>query len=275
MIRSNRGFEEKSHYDYLYDAFAQKFPGIRNSDGRHSLFQFITTPIAADWNTNNLSSAHHIVNSVPANLNGFYVKGKSFDETASNALNSVSIGGDLEEDLLRWKSQTTPEFDVRINENQRITAPWRTTNDTKLTTQCWKTSVGVKVNTARIINDVSYELRLSAIGLESYCINRDRQFDDFDVSPDMHLIPTDILVMYKPQISLTMSVDTYREQLEYYGDAEIGWIEIFGFRLVVGRNGRLAPTQNFGGTIILTFTSPEDAVPQIVGVTSRVLNREY
>jgi hypothetical protein len=275
MIRNHHRFEEQSHFDYLYDALAQRYPGIRNADGRHSLFQFVTTPIAADWNANDLSSAHHLVNSVPANLDGFYVKGESFDETAKNTFNSDSISGDLEGDLLRWKSQTTPEFDVRINENQRITAPWITTNDTEVRGQCWKTGVSVNVNTGRILRDPNYELRLSAIGLESYRINRDHQFDDSYARPDMHLILTDILVMYKPQISLTMSVDTYREQLGYYGDTEIGWIEIFGFRLEVGRDGRLSPVHNYDGTITLTFASPEDAVPQIAGVTSQVLYNDY
>jgi hypothetical protein len=268
-------FGERTQFDYLYDAFAQRFPSIRIADGRHSLFQFVTTPIAADWNANDLSSTHHIVNSVPANLDGFYVKGKSFDETAKNTFNSDSISGDLEGDLLRWKSQTTLEFDVRINENQRITAPWETPNDTIIPIQCWKTNVGVNVNTGRILRDPNYELRLSAIGLESYRINRDRQFDDSDVNPDMHLIPTEILVMYKPQISLTMSIDTYREQLGAYADTEFGWIEIFGFRLEVGYDGRFSATQNYDGTITLTFTSPENAAPQIVGVTSRVLYKDY
>jgi hypothetical protein len=416
MKRATGDFSDKTQFDYLYDALAQKYPGIKNCDGKNTMFQFVTTPIAADWSITNMASAYDLVNSVPANLDGFYVNGASHvddsvktlynfvkpntgedipqyreylkqynaimanigslreqargvymiwakqntDQSsgvtptfntwlasddgyewnariniqktnaaniqavmnniiasmldpqlteAKSAFNTdtmdvsypgasaaitvprVSIDGDLAGDVNRWVSQTTPDFDVRINAQQTITSPWKTTYDTKVTQQCWKTKVDVKVNTSRIINDMSYELRVTAIGLESYPITRGTWYsgsyvntgvpliDGGDVSSytffsdtgSLHLIPTNILVMYKPEITLTISKDTYTEQLGTYADLDIDWMDVFGFRLDVGVNGKLAPVENGDGTMTITFSSPENAAPQIVGITSQVL----
>jgi hypothetical protein len=202
----------------------------------------------------------------------------------------LTIDGDLSGDIVRWQAARADqyEFDVRINANQTITSPWQTTYETKVTRQCFKTSVDVKVDTSRIITDTHYELRYTAVGINSYPITRGNWFDASFVRPDvplingidvsgdtffgpagsLHLIPVNILVIYKPTITLTISVERYKEQFGAYADTKIDWLDIFGFRFQVGANKKLEPIANPNGTVSVTFACPDNPVPQIVGVTS-------
>ncbi|OPX45167.1 hypothetical protein CLHUN_10540 [Ruminiclostridium hungatei] len=409
-----KGFESKTQFDYLYDALAQKYPGLVAKNSDSSVFQFSQMPIAANWVTGNDPTAYDIANGVPLNLDGFYVKGdqldtsystlirslkpklgddnlayqglkkdsddltnefqaiadnankayyiwaanntnpngtvssksewlndplggkswgdklnniqkqvdevsnemseilKSMDAALSDTLAnlgtdtmpisrggtaikvpSVTLGGNLSGDKLRWDSYPKGQydFDVVINADSVIESPWKTVYSTKVVQKCWSTSVETKVDTFRIITDNHYNLKVQAVGIQGYQITRGRWYNPAFVTPDaqivqgatsltndsffglngcLHMIPESILVMYKPTITLTISSQTYKQQFEANANLDINWIEMIGFRFSFNGLASLQPVDNGDNTVTLTFRSPDNAVPQILGVTSKV-----
>ncbi len=408
------GIEKYTQFDYLYNALAQKYPGLVAKDNDSSAFQFSQMPIAANWVTSNDQIAYDIANGVPLNLDGFYVKGdqldtsystfirslkpklgddnpdyrklkvlsddltnqfqviadsankayyiwaanntnangtvpsksewlndplggkswgdklnniqkqvdevsnemseilKSMDAALSDTLAnlnsdtmpisrggtaikvpSVSIGGNLSGDKLRWDSYTKGQYDfeVEINSDSVIDSPWKTVYSTKVVQTCWRTSIETKVDTFRIITDNHYNLKVQAVGIQGYEITRGRWYNPAFVTPDaqivqgatsltndsffglngcLHMIPESILVMYKPTITLTVSTQTYKQQFVANADLDINWIEMIGFRFSFNGLASLQPVENGDNTVTLTFKSPDNAVPQIIGVTSKV-----
>jgi hypothetical protein len=406
-------FTQKTQFDYLYDALADKYPGIRNADGKNTLFQFVGVPTRAGWKKNNLGSVYYTANTVPSSFDGFYassgnlvdkacgklysaIKTKtnidmaqykkysqqrdalddhlrdiqadaesdynlwairhkdakngvppSIDEwykdprggltwadkedvvqqqigSVSRAMKlltdaadspakkamaaldtdtidisssdgvprkvaSIYIDGDLNDDIVRWtqRSDNQYDFEVRIRADKEIKYQWRTITETRVTRQCFTTNIETKVDTSRIITDIHYELHYTAVGLQSYNIARGDWYDGSLVRPDiqlieegpfspdyffgsngiLHLIPVNILVMYKPTIELTISTERYEEHLEEHAK-DIEWIEIFGFRLHAGDNGIKPLKDDTNGTVKITFNSPDNPRPQIIGVTS-------
>lgn len=407
-------FTDKTQFDYLFDALAQKYPGIKNADGKNTLFQFSTFPIAASWKEGRDNYAYEIADAVPVNLDGFYVKGESLcvaykhfiqsvkpkngfdnpqyrknivlledytdqilsiqavanreydawaaknkqpdtgealktkdqwlddpflgkayqkkmnhimlqeaeiekeqaeilasmDAALSDAkkrldtdqmsistnpepVPAITVGGNLASDKLRW--DLAPEgqydFDVTINASETVTTPWHTTVETKISGNCFRTSKDVKIDTTRIIADSQYELKVTAVGLEAYNITRGGWFSPDFVRPDielvegsrlklddffgkagcLHLLPDNILVMYKPTIKLTISNACYKQTLSQYENETFDWIELFGFRLNFGADARFEPIPGSDNTRIITISSPENAIPQVMGVISQVV----
>ncbi|MDF2986045.1 MAG: hypothetical protein K0R50_1555 [Eubacterium sp.] len=76
--------------------------------------------------------------------------------------------------------------------------------------------------------------------------------------------------MYKPTITLTVSTQTYKQQFVANANLDIDWIELIGFRFKFNGLASLQPVDNGDNTVTLTFRSPDNAVPQILGVTSKV-----
>lgn len=409
-----KGFEKSTQFDYLYDALAQKFPGLVAQNSKTSVFQFSQVPIAANWVTGNDPIAYDIANVVPLNLDGFYVKGDQLDTSYSSLIRSlkprlgddnpdykklkiisddltnqfltiadgankayyiwvvdntnpngteatksewlndplggkswgdkinniqnqidevnsemanilksmdaalsetlanlgtdtmsisrggtaikvpsVTIDGNLSGDKLRWDSYTKGQydFDVTINSDSVIESPWKTIYSTQVVQTCWKTSIETKVDTFRIITDNHYNLKVQAVGIQGYQITRGRWYNPAFVTPDaqivqgatsltndsffglngcLHLIPETIFVMYKPTITLTVSTQTYKQQFVANANLDIDWIELIGFRFNFNGLASLQPVENGDNTVTLTFRSPDNAVPQILGVTSKV-----
>lgn len=78
----------KTPFEYLYDALARRYPGLAATE-KGTVFQFCTAPIAADWVTRNDLNAYHHCNTVPANLDGFYVPGSNLDASYSTFIKSL------------------------------------------------------------------------------------------------------------------------------------------------------------------------------------------
>ena len=205
---------------------------------------------------------------------------------------AVTISGNLGADLARWASypQGQYDFDVIINQNTVIKYPWKTAYSTSVTQNCWSTNVSVNVNTSRIITDVNYQLEVSAVGVETYKITRGAWYDPDYVSPSvtiapgttvtndtffglkgsLHLIPETIFVMYKPTFKLTISTEVYQQQFVANASADIDWINLFGFQFKFDGLASLQPVAGANNTTTVTFASPSDAQPQIIGVVSKV-----
>lgn len=76
----SNNFGDKSNFDYLFDALAKDFPGLRNLSPETSIYQFSTTPIGADWQTGSDAKAYAAANKISENLDGFYTPGSNFDQ---------------------------------------------------------------------------------------------------------------------------------------------------------------------------------------------------
>lgn len=179
-----------------------------------------------------------------------------------------------------------------INSDSVIESLWKTVYSTQVVQTCWKTSVETKVDTFRIITDNHYNLKVQAVGVQGYQVTRGRWYNPAFVTPDaqivqgatsltndsffglsgcLHLIPETIFVMYKPTITLTVSSKTYKQQFEANASLDIDWIELIGFRFSFKGLASLQPVENGDNTVTLTFRSPDNAAPQILGVTSKVV----
>lgn len=206
---------------------------------------------------------------------------------------AVTINGDLANDKTRWDSYKDNEFDfeVEITKDSVIKYPWKTVYDTKVKQKCFNTSVETKVNVSRIITDAHYELSFKAVGLQGYQISRGKWYNSAFVDPNielvegvagltkdsffglngsLHLIPETILVMYKPNIQLTISEEVYKQEFASKADADLDWIDLFSFRFEFDSIASLKPVKNANNTRTLTFESPLNASPQIIGITSKV-----
>lgn len=411
-------FSQKTQFDYLHDAVMHKFPGLVNTGKQAAVFQFASSPIAAEWEKSDTLEAYSIANAVSSNLDGFYTQGADLDkayiqfittlkppmtvknkryldlEAEINALNvvertivgsmdsdynlwaanntdkqsglvikgkaawlldrfggaswgkkldihdehiatltkeltalkkamgdaqaaalekassdkykmnisgisaskkvpEVSISGSLPTDYARWLR--TPkgqyEFDVRIKDDKRTLSPWTTTVKTELHGNCFSLSSKTSVDTSRIIKDERYNLRVTAVGIQTYAITRGEWYEDSLVSLDavlqegaqlnhdsffglggtLHMIPQSLLVWYKPSIELTVSTQCYKQSIENHLSLSLDWVELFGFRFAVGHKSGIDHIDNGDGSMTVRFESPDNVVPQIFGVISKVL----
>lgn len=400
-----------TQFDYFYDALAKRYPGIAAANGVTTNFQFMNTPMSAQWVTGGDANAFELANSTSVGLDGFFIPGGGFANayrdlvlsieptqgadnqryrncviqiaaldnqvqsltsqaqanykvyvannpgtqttfvqwladpfggqnyqqqlaqlqaqradyastqanilkaldgplaTAQAAVNPwaqtmniseggaiqsvplTTIGGDLASDVAKWTARPAGQydFDVTITGSDEITSPWKTTYTTTVHSDCWGTSASVQVNTSRIISDSQYKLRISAVGMNSYKINRGQWFDDSLVSPQtklvegsawtpdmffglngsLHLIPDVIFVMFRPMIKLTTSTQVFKQQIQANADADISYLDLMGFRFNVDGMSSLQPVGD-AVTTTVTFNAPDNQQAQIVGVTSKV-----
>ncbi|MBI5909223.1 MAG: hypothetical protein HY848_04650 [Betaproteobacteria bacterium] len=400
-----------TQFDYFYSALAKRYPGIADANGTTTNFQFMNTPMQAQWITGGDANAFELANSTSVGLDGFFIPGGGFanayrdlvlsidptqgsdnaryrncviqiaaldnqiqsltsqaqgsykvfvannpgtqetftqwlldpfgglnfrqqlDElqarrgdfasTQANVLKALdgplalaqaavspwaqtmniseggatqavpltTIGGDLAGDVGRWTARPAGQydFDVTITGSDTITSPWRTTYTTVVHSDCWGTSASVEVNTSRIISDSQYKLRICAVGMNSYKINRGQWFDDTLVSPQtkivegsawtpdmffglngsLHLVPDVIFVMFRPMIKLTTSTQVFKQQIQANADAAISYLDLMGFRFNVDGMASLQP-EGDAVTTTVTFNAPDNQQAQIVGITSKV-----
>jgi len=407
----SNNFSEETQFDYLYDALAQKFPGIQAADGKNTVFQFMQTPLGANWKSGDDADAFELANSTSLDLGGFFMRGSSFansykdmvlsieptngvdnpqyrdcvnkiaiidnnldstrkqaqadydlfkanhseyegtfeqwvvdpwggkswgdklDElnvqrdnyatTQANVLAAldtalsqaqkevnpwaqtmnitegnqvrevplITIGGDLQRDILSWnnRGEGDYDFDVIITKDQEITSPWKTTYTTTVKQKCLHTEVETNVNTSRIIADKNYKLRVTAVGANSYLINRGQWYHEdlaspetpivegsrwnsdsfFGLSGNLHLIPETIFVLYKPSIQLTISTQIYKQEFEEHADVAINWVDLLGFRFAFDGLASLQP-EGDEVTTTVTFVAGSNQLAQIIGINSKV-----
>lgn len=405
-------FSDKSQFDYLYDALAQKYPGLADADGVTSAFQFTELPIEANWVLGTDSDSYNLADATSLRLDGFFAPGSHLAngyqdfvlsikpnagsdnpaymaaarkvDAANDALTAkesaaigafkvfiannpqppmtyvqwlgdpncggdgfadslrqlrqtrndqaklmtkiiaavdvplaaaqlavnpwsetmqiseggtnrtvplVTIGGDLAGDKSRWLGYADGEhdFDVTITGTDVIKSPWKTTYTTETKVSCFRVSTSVKINSQRIIDDTNYKLRVTAVGANSYQVNRGQWFHEdliipsteivqgspfsndsfFGYSGSLHLIPEQVFVMYRPSIVLTMSTQVYTEEIDGAVNAGFDWVDIFGFHFDMRAGASLSKTGD-AVTTTLTITAPAGQNPQVMGVQSKV-----
>lgn len=214
----------------------------------------------------------------------------SADATGGKYVPRTTIGGNLQDDIRRWQQAPSQyDFDVIIKNDEREITPWRTVSTTEVKQSCHKTEVVNDTQVSRIIMDKDYQLRVKAVGLRAYPITRGAWYNDLFVHPDaelpqgcqlntddffgesggLHMIPTSILVMYRPEIELTISRTCYQDVFSDQAFLGVDYLELFGLRFDLQASLKIG--QEIGEeTIMQTFVSPDNAPAQILGISSVV-----
>lgn len=202
----------------------------------------------------------------------------------------TTIGGNLQQDIMGWKnSQNSYDLDVIIENTEQEITPWRTVSTTEVKQSCHSTKLDSKINVSRIIMDQAYKLRFKAVGMRGYPITRGDWYNDAFVHPSaklpegcqldtesffgeegsLHLIPTSILVLYQPQIELTVSTSCYKDTLANQTNLDLEYFDLFGIRFDLQASLKIGE-QIGADTVTRTFVTPDNAPAQILGVTSAV-----
>jgi hypothetical protein len=89
-------FDDKTQFDYLFDALAQKYPALAASDGQTTTFQFMELPTEANWAANNDANAFAIADATSLSLDGFFAHGGSLSTAYQDFVLSIapSAGSD-------------------------------------------------------------------------------------------------------------------------------------------------------------------------------------
>jgi hypothetical protein len=205
----------------------------------------------------------------------------------------TTIGGTLAGDKERWDVYPPGKFDFDsgpMNSETVVTGPWQTVVTTTVSHgSCGSTTVSQNIDTSRIVTDEHFSLRVQAVGFEGYTIKRGQWYDETFVDPKMqivqgagvtndtffglngslHMIPDQVIVMYRPTISLTVSTQCYKEEIEANATVSTGgFTNLFGFQFQFQGIHGLNPVGD-DVTTTVTFPSPDDSVPQILGVISK------
>jgi hypothetical protein len=218
-----------------------------------------------------------------------YVKSDGSEEE----LPRILLEGDLSSDVVRWAAYPKDQFDfdVTINKSATITSPWKTIYTRTVEHNCFGSSVHTDVDVSRIIADENYKLVVKYRGLESYQVTLGGWYTDSYVNPktdvfaagntvtsdtffglngSMHLIPSQVWIAFQPSISLTITTELFKEQYSAFSNADVDWIDILGTRFDMKAGASLQPVDNGNSTTTITFNSPVNAAPQVLGVTSTV-----
>lgn len=205
-------------------------------------------------------------------------------------LPTISIDGNLGTDLAAWKQYRENEYDldVTLNKESTVTTPWKTVYKTQVQQHCFSTSVKTDVNTSRIIQDKDYKLRVMIKGFKSYPVTFGEWYSPSYVNPEtakfspaatvdsntffgarsgsLHMIPSQIWVMFRPKIELTVSTETYKQTIEGALNSSVNWVSILTFRFDTSAGASMAKVGK--DTTTITFDSPIMQSPQIFGTTS-------
>lgn len=212
---------------------------------------------------------------------------------AAVAVPRTTIGNSLADDKARWDVYPAGKFDFDsgpMNSETVVTGPWTSVVTTTVShDSCGGTTVSASVDTSRIIADEHFSLRVQAVGFQGYPIKRGQWYDETFVDPktqivqgaavtndsffglhgSLHMIPDQVVVMYRPTISLTVSTQCYKEEIESNATASVGgFTNLFGFQFQYNGISGLNPVGDEVTTTI-TFPSPDNSVPQILGVISK------
>ncbi|HLA56608.1 MAG TPA: hypothetical protein VK623_10930 [Flavobacterium sp.] len=205
-------------------------------------------------------------------------------------LPTIALSGNLGADVTNWDAYGATDFDldVTLTKDSTVTTPWKTVYQTNVEQHCFETSVSTSITSTRIIQDSNYKLRVMCKGLKSYNVSFGDWYSSSYVNPQtavfspastvnsetffsalngsLHMIPSQIWVMYQPSIQLTISTDTFKETIEGTLNSNIDWVDILSFRFDCTAGASMAEVGETTTTI--TFNSPVLAGPQIFGVTS-------
>jgi len=407
-------FAKESQYKYYFSALAQNFPDIVRQQGKETVFQFSSLPVAADWKAGDDEAAYNIANAVPADIGGFYIPGaakvsrsyqdlimtikpkiadknedykkirikiqnhtnlissinkeiheeyllwcsknpgidgmpsmsedswlesrhgraykiqldeqygiidelteeyknilQSMDAPLKNAIKRLqentmtivsggktievpeaTISGNIVQDKNRWDNYSDDEYDfvTEINKDAEIKTEWKTIYDVKVNHSCHSSNIEQKVKVSRIIADEHYNLKVRFKGMKAYQVNRGEWYDDtfvntnielvqgsalnaeyfFGKQGSLHLIPLVILVGYSPEFEMTISKEVYEQEFNEKAFIGIDYVNLFGIKFHINGRASLLPKPIDNEVMSITFKSPMDTSPQVIGVTSAV-----
>ena len=200
------------------------------------------------------------------------------------------MGGNLAQDVATWDQMGDQDWglDITLTGTDTVTSKWKVLYSQQVEQKCFTTSTENAVNVNRIITDEQYSLRLRAKGASSYQIQRGNWYHPTVVNPNvelepsgdvtsamlfgpdgpLHLVPDAFFVMYKPEMTLTVTTTTYDQYIDGKAGGSVNWLDIFGLRFDVSQGSGIKVDKGPTPTTV-HMPMPEGAVPQIVGLQSK------
>lgn len=79
-----------TQFDWLYNALVNKYPGL-DTDGKTNQFQFMATPMTANWTIGTDSDAQSLADATSVTTDGFFTKGDSLSEAYMHYVTSIAV----------------------------------------------------------------------------------------------------------------------------------------------------------------------------------------
>lgn len=211
-----------------------------------------------------------------------YMEGKESGQKVPDVL----IAGNLAEDVLRWERGNEPEVKIQIKSGEKVEGMQNSVYSSGVgKAGFWLTAFDKREITQEIA-DEKYRLDISIQGINTYEIQRGAWYKGQYVNPaiaiddaaildkrsyfgeggSLQLIPTSLLVIYKPTITLTIHRDVYQRKIRDLVSAN-SFLTIFGLGFQAGASIDQKLVKQ-GEEIVIPFEAPINAAPQILGITS-------
>lgn len=188
----------------------------------------------------------------------------------------------------KWDVPGQEGFKVEIKREDHVEDKVKATYDFQTHANLWGIKADGLYDSRQLVKDENYHLTVTAAAVKSFQIERTGWFADEFVSKDkpfvdgcslnhddffdkengsLHLIPTSVLVIYKPKIVMNISSMVYEKDLKAKMHGGMGLFNLFGltFNMDAGASMRVV---NENAVTSITFDSPSNVEPQLLGILS-------
>lgn len=214
-----------------------------------------------------------------------------------NDLPLTTVNPPLAELKTRWDGRAAGEYelDITINKEVTIDHPWQRIITRTSHGNCVHSSSSSTEHLQRIVNDEKYELKVQAVGAQVLDIERGDWFNAdwlsqagsvglvggigsnftmdsfFGEKGLLNLVPTQLFVIYKPRVVLTITTATYEETIKQWEHQ--GSYGILGIPFQVDSSGGgsgMNVEQLDSGTTVIKMDSfnATNVQPLVLGVVS-------
>lgn len=217
------------------------------------------------------------------------------------AVNSylVTTMDDLTSTLADWASrgtQAAPELDITLSKEDVVAGSWNTVVNSTVSRGCCSISTHTDIDYSRVVLDTNFKIHVEAVGAKIFNIQRGDWFrpeflkgenvtlpasSNFTMSTffgekgTLHMVPVQAFVIYKPQVTITVSTQTYTETIKKWYDSSAS-ISFFGMHFSLDGGEDKFVTNGSDNTTVIKLSSFSDvqASPLLFGMTSQSFYRQ-
>ena len=130
--------------------------------------------------------------------------------------------------MAAWTSATQGAYELNATINRESTSetPWKRSVHTSVQRKCASFSHHTEIDYSRLITDTKFNLNVKAVGawydstwlrasnVEFPEGSRFTMADFFGEKGSLHMVPTQMLVIYKPKVEITISTTMYEQTVK-------------------------------------------------------------
>lgn len=166
----------------------------------------------------------------PANMHTWVVSGV----TQKGQLTTIA---EMSSAMAAWTSATQGAYELNATINRESTSetPWKRSVHTSVQRKCASFSHHTEIDYSRLITDTKFNLNVRAVGARVFPIFRGAWYDStwlrasnvefpegsrftmadfFGEKGSLHMVPTQMLVIYKPKVEITISTTMYEQTVK-------------------------------------------------------------